>query len=103
MAPVVVRMNDTSSPCALWLNASVSLTDYKCPAAQQRCTSSSVCHLSPTEFDPEKPHKVAGQRTRPGIGTEQLLVGLLNSHHRIGCAFHWVMRPPSSLPQPSTR
>jgi hypothetical protein len=54
MAPVVVRMNDTSSPCALWLNASVSLTDYKCPAVQQRCASSSVCHLSPTEFDPEE-------------------------------------------------
>ncbi len=45
MPPVVVRMHATSSPCALWLNASVSLTDYKCPAAQQKCASSSLRHM----------------------------------------------------------
>lgn len=44
--PVVVRANATSSPCALWLSASVSLTDYKCPAAQQLCASSGARHLS---------------------------------------------------------
>lgn len=40
-APVVIRSNATSSPCALQLSAPVSLVDHKCPAPEQQ----GVCEL----------------------------------------------------------
>lgn len=57
MPPVVVRTNATSSPCALWLNASVSLTDSKCAAVQHKVCKLIIASSEPPADHAEKPTK----------------------------------------------